>query len=99
MKRLLSSERHDGTVIDRNVGSRLRARRMECNISEETFSSVLSIAPDLLPAWETGAPRIPAVMMTEIAHLLSVDFMYFFEGLEDVDGQIVSASLPPQPLC
>ena len=60
---------------------------------------MLSIAPTLLSAWEVGATRIPAAMLIEVAQLLSVDFMYFFDGLEDVDGQIVSASLPPQPRC
>ena len=89
---------HQGdTTSDKNVGAELQARRVACGISVEAFCSVLSISPDLLAGWESGAIRVPALNLFEVSHLLSVDMIHFFAGLKDVDGEIVSASPPPEP--
>ncbi len=97
MDRIARSARQDGTTSDENVGAELRARRVACSISAEAFCSVLSISPDLLDAWESGAIRISALNLFEVSHLLSVDMIHFFAGLKDVDGEIVSVSQPPEP--
>ena len=86
-----------GTTSDKNVGAELRARRIACGISVKALCSVLSISPDLLAAWESGAIRIPALSLFEVSHLLSVDMIHFFAGLKDADGEIVSVSRPPEP--
>ena len=97
MDRIAGSARQGGTTSDQKVGAELRARRVACGISAEAFCSVLSISPDLLAAWESGAIRIPALNLFEASHLLSVDMIHFFAGLKDVDGEIVSVSQPPEP--
>ena len=97
MDPIASPARQGGTMSDKNVGAELRARRVACGISAEAFCSVLSISPDLLAAWESGAIRIPALNLFDASHLLSVDMIHFFAGLKDVDGEIVSVSPPPEP--
>ena len=86
-----------GTISDRNVGAKLRARRVDCGLSLEALSSALSIPSATLEAWENASTRVPATDLYEAAHLLSVEFAYFFEGLEDVDGEIIKAHTPPIP--
>ena len=88
---------HGGTTSDKNVGAELQARRVACGISVEAFCSVLSISPDLLNEWESGAIRVPALDLLEVSHLLSVDMIHFFAGLKDVDGEVVSVSRPLEP--
>ena len=97
MDRIARTARQGGTMSDRNVGAELRARRVACGISVEAFCSVLSISPDLLNEWESGAIRVPALDLVEVSHLLSVDMIHFFAGLKDVDGEVVSVSRPLEP--
>ena len=67
--------------IDRHVGERIRARRAELGLTQEQLAQALQVSYQQVQKYETGANRISAGRMFEIARKLGVDVSYFFEGL------------------
>ena len=62
------------------IGSRLRARRISCGISEKELSERLQADTEDVHAYEEGAKRICANLLLRIAKLLDVRPDYFFQG-------------------
>jgi transcriptional regulator with XRE-family HTH domain len=67
--------------IDQHVGERIRARRAELGLTQEQLSQALQVSYQQVQKYETGANRISAGRIYEIARKLGVDVSYFFEGL------------------
>ena len=66
--------------VDVWVGSRVRIKRTSRGISEQEFSSSLSIDGNDLAALEAGQRRINAALLFRIAKLVDVRPDYFFRG-------------------
>jgi transcriptional regulator with XRE-family HTH domain len=71
--------------IDANVGERIRLRRTEFGLTQEQLAEALGVSYQQIQKYETGANRVSAGRMLEIARKLGVDVGYFFEGLGDDD--------------
>jgi DNA-binding transcriptional regulator YiaG len=69
--------------IDTWIGSRVRIKRTSRGISEQEFSTALSIARNDLAAFEAGEKRIHANLLFRIAKLMDVRPDYFFRGYAD----------------
>jgi transcriptional regulator with XRE-family HTH domain len=67
--------------IDQHVGERIRARRAELGLTQEQLAQALHVSYQQVQKYETGANRISAGRIFEIARGLGVDVGYFFEGL------------------
>ena len=67
--------------IDQHVGERIRARRAELGLTQEQLAQALQVSYQQVQKYETGANRISAGRIFEIARKLGVDVSYFFEGL------------------
>lgn len=67
--------------IDQHVGERIRLRRTELGLTQEQLAEALDVSYQQIQKYETGANRISAGRMFEIARKLGVDVNYFFEGL------------------
>ena len=67
--------------IDQHVGERIRARRTELGLTQEQLAEALNVSYQQVQKYETGANRISAGRIFEMAHKLRVDVSYFFEGL------------------
>src|ERR1700733_8876928 len=72
----------DGSEVDRHVGERIRRRRAEMGLTQEDLGRVLEISYQQVQKYETGANRISAGRLYEIAVELSVEVSYFFEGFQ-----------------
>src|ERR1700760_4951898 len=73
----------DGQVarrVDDHVGERIRVRRTELGLTQEELARRLGISYQQVQKYETGANRISAGRLYEIAVELNVDVAYFFEG-------------------
>lgn len=70
------------TRVDEYVGERIRARRTELGLTQEELANSLKISYQQVQKYETGANRVSAGRLFEIAQRLQVDMAYFFEGLE-----------------
>jgi transcriptional regulator with XRE-family HTH domain len=68
--------------IDAHVGERIRRRRAEAGLTQEQLASALGISYQQIQKYETGANRVSAGRMLEIARELGVEVGDFFEGLE-----------------
>jgi transcriptional regulator with XRE-family HTH domain len=71
--------------IDAHVGERIRLRRTELGLTQEQLAEALDVSYQQIQKYETGANRVSAGRILEIARKLGVDVGYFFEGLSDDD--------------
>jgi transcriptional regulator with XRE-family HTH domain len=67
--------------IDQHVGERIRARRAELGLTQEQLAQALHVSYQQVQKYETGANRISAGRIFEIARALGVDVGYFFQAL------------------
>lgn len=72
--------------IDAHVGARIRVRRNQLGMSQDTLARALRISRRKLRAYETGAARPNPAELGDIATALAVSIAYFFEGLEPAPG-------------
>ena len=68
--------------VDDHVGERIRQRRTMLGLTQEHLASALNISYQQVQKYETGANRVSAGRLFEIAKRLESDVSYFFEGLE-----------------
>ncbi|HEX6141610.1 MAG TPA: helix-turn-helix transcriptional regulator [Geminicoccaceae bacterium] len=67
--------------VDQHVGERIRLRRTELGLTQEQLAAALDVSYQQVQKYETGANRISAGRIFEIARKLRVDIGYFFDGL------------------
>ena len=67
--------------IDAHVGERIRLRRTELGLTQEQLAAALDVSYQQIQNYETGANRVSAGRILEIARKLGVDVGYFFEGI------------------
>ncbi len=82
----LGRDRQD---IDRYVGGRVRLRRNLLGISQERLAQGLGLSFQQIQKYESGANRIGASRLYQLAQLLDVDVNYFFD---DMDGDEMDTS-------
>ncbi|MGO4678062.1 helix-turn-helix domain-containing protein [Bosea sp. 2YAB26] len=66
--------------IDRDVGSRLRARRQLIGLSQSQLAEQLGITFQQVQKYESGSNRLSASRLQLIANILEVPVGYFFEA-------------------
>lgn len=76
--------------IDKHVGERIRLRRTELGLTQEQLAEALGVSYQQIQKYETGANRISAGRMLEIARKLAVDVGFLFEDLTDDEDQLVA---------
>lgn len=77
--------------IDDHVGARIRLRRTLVGMTQEELAASLAISYQQIQKYETGANRVSAGRLFEIAGRLGVSVGYFYEGL---DPDLVPKALP-----
>lgn len=68
--------------VDRHVGERIRERRTLLGLTQEQLAAALHISYQQIQKYETGANRVSAGRLFEIAKELDCDVAQFFDGLE-----------------
>jgi len=68
--------------MDLHVGERIRERRAELGLTQEDLGGALRISYQQIQKYETGANRVSAGRLFEIAAALEVSISYFFDGCE-----------------
>ena len=71
--------------IDVHVGSRVRLRRMLLGMSQEKLGEHLGLTFQQIQKYETGANRVSASRLWDIAETLNVNVAFFFDGLDKPD--------------
>ncbi|MDP3749706.1 MAG: helix-turn-helix transcriptional regulator [Phenylobacterium sp.] len=75
------SRRRGGRAIDADLARRLRAKRREARLSMEALAAALGVSYQQVQKYETGANRISASTLYEIAAALRVPISDFYEDL------------------
>ena len=68
--------------VDQHVGERVRQRRTLLGLTQEQLAAALDISYQQIQKYETGANRISAGRLYEIAQELDTDVSAFFDGIE-----------------
>jgi transcriptional regulator with XRE-family HTH domain len=81
------------TGVDRAIGLRLRARRLELHVSQDGLAQKLGVSFQQVQKYEKGVNRIGSSRLVEIARVLEVDTAYFLADLNgNSDKAIVTVS-------
>lgn len=74
-------------ALDAYIGARVRLRRLMLNMSQENLSGKLGVTFQQVQKYEKGLNRISASRIYELAQALSVPVSYFYDGLDQPEGQ------------
>jgi transcriptional regulator with XRE-family HTH domain len=67
--------------IDKEVGSRVRMRRVSIGMSQEKLGDMLGLTFQQVQKYEKGMNRISVARLIEIARILGVDIHFFLNGV------------------
>ncbi|WP_294611123.1 helix-turn-helix domain-containing protein [Roseovarius sp.] len=68
--------------VDVHVGKRIRHRRWLVGMTQQQLAESVGIKFQQIQKYETGANRVSASRLWDIADSLEVEISFFFEGLE-----------------
>ena len=77
--RLKNAAPRSPSAVDRQVGVRVRMRRLMLDMSQERLAAALGLSFQQLQKYEKGANRIGAGRLQQLAEILRVPVSFFFE--------------------
>ncbi len=80
--------------IDKEIGSRVRMRRVSIGMSQEKLGDMLGLTFQQVQKYEKGMNRISVARLVDIAKILGVDIHFFFNGIETEPG-FAEVGTPP----
>ena len=86
------SDERTASAVDRELGERVRARRLEIAMSQERMAELLGVTFQQVQKYEKGVNRIAASRLYDISAALEVPVAYFFEGLSGARGDAMPGS-------
>lgn len=72
--------------VDVHVGKRIRHRRWLVGMTQQQLAESVGIKFQQIQKYETGANRVSASRLWDIAESLGVEISFFFEGLDQESG-------------
>lgn len=81
--------------VDVHVGKRIRQRRWLTGMTQQKLAELVGIKFQQIQKYETGANRVSASRLWDIADALSVPVGFFFEGMNsESDGSVRADDVP-----
>nr|WP_170609884.1 helix-turn-helix transcriptional regulator [uncultured Ruegeria sp.] len=84
--------------VDVHVGKRVRHRRWLIGMTQQQLAEQVGIKFQQIQKYETGANRISASRLWDIAEALDVPVSFFFEGLEETQKEDAGKKSVPADL-
>lgn len=84
--------------VDVHVGKRVRHRRWLVGMTQQQLAEQVGIKFQQIQKYETGANRVSASRLWDIADVLDVPVSFFFEGLEERHKEDAEKSMLPADL-
>ena len=75
--------------VDHHVGQRLRRRRKLLGLTQQQLGDSIGIRFQQVQKYESGANRMSASRLFDLAEALDVPVQYFYEGLQRRNGSAV----------
>ena len=73
--------------VDVHVGKRIRQRRWLTGMTQQGLADLVGIKFQQIQKYETGANRVSASRLWDIADALEVQVSFFFEGLKSTEEE------------
>ena len=67
--------------LDVHFGEKLRAQRLVLNLTQQVLAEAVGLSFPQIQKYEKGTNRMSAAFLVQIAAVLNVHVMYFYEGL------------------
>ena len=81
--------------VDVHVGKRIRHRRWLIGMTQQQLAEAVGIKFQQIQKYETGANRVSASRLWDIAEALSVEISFFFEGIDsDTTEDVRNEDMP-----
>ena len=80
--------------VDTHVGIKIRQRRWLVGMTQQQLAAEVGIKFQQIQKYETGANRVSASRLWDIAETLQVEVSFFFEGLKAVRADGANAAVP-----
>ena len=80
--------------VDVHVGKRIRHRRWLVGMTQQQLAEHVGIKFQQIQKYETGANRVSASRLWDIADALDVQVSFFFEGLDATVSDDVNDEVP-----
>lgn len=74
-------------IVDIHVGKRIRQRRWLIGMTQQQLGEAVGIKFQQIQKYETGSNRVSASRLWDIADALGVPVTFFFDGLDQSDGE------------
>ncbi|MEN8892256.1 helix-turn-helix domain-containing protein [Planktotalea arctica] len=71
--------------VDVHVGKRIRHRRWLVGVTQQQLAEKVGIKFQQIQKYETGANRVSASRLWDIAEALDVDVSFFFAGMQNAE--------------
>ena len=84
--------------VDIHVGKRVRHRRWLIGMTQQQLAEKVGIKFQQIQKYETGANRVSASRLWDIADAMDVSVNFFFEGLEEAHKTDASMTQIPADL-
>lgn len=84
--------------VDIHVGKRVRHRRWLIGMTQQQLAEKVGIKFQQIQKYETGANRVSASRLWDIADAMEVPVNFFFEGLDEADKPMVADAPVPTDL-
>ena len=84
--------------VDEHVGKRLRQRRWLVGMTQQQLAEHVGIKFQQIQKYETGANRVSASRLWDIASTLDVSINFFFDGLQAEKGVKIQSDAMPSNL-
>ncbi|MBY6135182.1 helix-turn-helix domain-containing protein [Leisingera sp. XS_AS12] len=84
--------------VDVHVGKRIRHRRWLIGMTQQQLAEQVGIKFQQIQKYETGANRVSASRLWDIADTLDVSVSFFFEGLQEEDKAASDKVAVPEDL-
>ncbi len=84
--------------VDEYVGKRLRQRRWLVGMTQQQLAEHVGIKFQQIQKYETGANRVSASRLWDIASTLDVSINFFFDGLQPKKGVKIHSDAMPSDL-
>ncbi|MEX0286103.1 MAG: helix-turn-helix domain-containing protein [Paracoccaceae bacterium] len=84
--------------VDIHVGKRVRHRRWLIGMTQQQLAEKVGIKFQQIQKYETGANRVSASRLWDIADAMDVPVSFFFEGLDEAEKAAVADAPVPTDL-
>src|SRR3954447_16738357 len=75
------SSKQNTADVEALIGERIRSRRIQANVSQDTLGQALGITFQQVQKYEKGSNRVSAGRLLKIAEVLECNVIDFFEGV------------------